>query len=319
LTYNLYTPEVANPSFSPDLSLWSASRTFIRLYEPTAYLPPILRRLHLLRGEVGAASGRVIEYILHNPEAFLTLTIAELGDRTQTSDATVVRLVQLLGFGGYQDLKLQLSRSLAVTHHTNITVEAGDLSVAILRKVFDGAVVGLRDTLDHLDLEAFSATAQAIGISRHVALIGMGWSGLVAQDGHHRALQLGLSCGAHTDPSVFLQVCSMLEPSDVLMAVSFSGTTPDIVRAARLARQAGATVVALTGLGRSPLTRAAHHILASAAPGDAYRAEGLNVRFAQLGLLDALFTSVHVLQEPYMSERLSRARAARRALNADHS
>lgn len=280
-------------------------------------LPPILRRLHLLRGDAGVASGRVIDYILHDPQRFLTLTIADLSDATQTSDATVVRLVQAMGFGGFQEFKLQLSRSLAVTRASNITVDPGDPAVAVLRKVFDGAGVGLGDTLEHLDLEAFSAAVQACAESRHVALIGLGWSGLVALDGQQRALRLGLSCGAHTDPSTFLQVCSMLEPTDVLMAVSFSGTSPEVVNAARLARSAGATVVAVTGLGRTPLTRAAHHVLTSSAPGDAYRPEGLNVRFAQLCLLDALFTALHVSQDPYMTERLHRARNARRALGAD--
>ncbi|MFC4427017.1 MurR/RpiR family transcriptional regulator [Deinococcus navajonensis] len=289
------------------------------MYDVTANLPPILRRLHLQRGEAGAATGRVIDYILRDPEEFLGVTVAELSDRTRTSDATVIRLVQSLGFGGYQDFKLQLSRSLAVTRHSNLAVDAGDPAVAILTKVFAGVGVGLQDTLDHLDLEAFTSVVHAVALSRHVALIGMGWSGLVALDGQQRALRLGVSSGAHTDPSTFLQVASLLEPTDVLIAVSFSGTTPDVVRAARLARQAGATVVALTGLGRSPLSRAAHHSLTSSAPGDPYRPEGLNVRFAQLCLLDALFTSLHASQEPYMSERLARARDARRALHADPS
>ena len=289
------------------------------MYEFAAHLPPILRRLHLLRSEVGAASARVIDHILADPEGFLNLTIAELSDLTQSSDATVVRSIQALGFGGYHDFKIQLSRSLAVTRNTNLSLEPGDSSVSVLRKVFDGAGVGLSDTQEHLDLEAFSASVQAITSSRHIALIGLGWSGLVAQDGHQRALRLGLSCGAHTDPSTFLHVSSMLEATDVLIAVSFSGTSHDVVNAARLARKAGATVVALTGLGRSPLSKASHHVLTSSAPGDTYRPESLNVRFAQLCLLDALFTCLHVQQDPYLSERLSRAREARRALHADHT
>ena len=155
-------------------------------------LPPILRRLHLLRGNAGAASVRVIDHILRDPQRFLTLTIADLSEVTDTSDATVVRLVQAMGFGGFQEFKLQLSRSLALTRAPNITVDAGDPAVAVLRKVFDGAGVGLSDTLEHLDLEVFSAAVQATVQSRHVALIGLGWSGLVAQDGQQRALRLGL-------------------------------------------------------------------------------------------------------------------------------
>lgn len=285
--------------------------------EPVANLPPLLRRLHLLRSQVGAASARVIDHILRDPQQFLTLTVADLSDVTATSDATVVRVVQSMGFTGIQEFKLQLSRSLALTRAANLGVEVDDPAVAVLRKVFDSAAAGLSDTLEHLDLEAFNRAVQAAAQSRHIALIGQGWSGLVAQDGQHRAQRLGLSCAAHTDPSAFLPVCSMLEPTDVLIAVSFSGTRPDVVHGARLGRTAGATVVAVTGLGRTPLTRTAHHVLSSSAPGDRYRPESQNVRFAQLALIDALFTALHVSLEPYMSERLHRARTARRSLNEE--
>lgn len=282
-----------------------------------AQLPPVLRRLHLLRADVGAASARVIDRILADPEAFLRLTISELSELASTSDATVVRLVQALGFGGYQEFKLQLSRALAVNRSQDLGVEAHDPSVAVLRKIFDSAAVALGDTLEHVQLDTFSAAVQAVSMARHLELIGLGGSALVAMDGQARALRLGLSCAARSDSGTFLSVCSLMEPSDVLIAVSFSGTTPDILRAVRLARRAGATVIALTGLGRTALSRLAHHTLSASAPGDGYRPESLAVRVPQLCLLDALFTSLHVSQEPYLSERLARARAARRSLNAE--
>ena len=284
---------------------------------PPAHLAPVLRRLHLLRDEQGAATVRVIDQILANPERFLSLTIAELSEAAGTSDATVVRLVQHLGFGGYQEFKLQLSRALAVTRKSDLAVEPHDASVTVMRKVFDSAATALSDTLEHLSLEAVSAVVQAMNLARHVELIGVGGSGVVAGHGQHRGLRLGLSCRATTDPGTFLTTCSLLEPTDVLIAVSFSGETARVVQAARLARQAGATVVALTGLGRTPLSRRAHHTLSASAPGDRYRPEGLAAQLPQIAILDALFTSLHVSQDPYLSERLSRAAAARRGLHAE--
>lgn len=284
---------------------------------PPAHLPPVLRRLHLLRGEQGAATVRVIDQILSAPERFLSLTIAELSEAAGTSDATVVRLVQHLGFGGYQEFKLQLSRALAVNRKGDLVVETQDASVTVLRKVFDSATTALGDTLEHLSPEAMSAAVQALVLARHIELIGVGGSGVVAHHGQYRGLRLGLSCRATTDPGQFMTICSLLEPTDVLIAVSFTGVTEQIVQAARLARQTGATVVALTGLGRTPLSRRAHHTLSTSAPGDRYRPEGLAAQLPQVAVLDALFTSLHVSQDPYLSERLSRAAAARRGLNAE--
>ncbi len=62
----------------------------------------------LLRGageELGAAGRRVATFINQNRQVVLASSAAALGSRTGTSDATVVRTVQALGFAGLGDLK----------------------------------------------------------------------------------------------------------------------------------------------------------------------------------------------------------------------
>lgn len=45
------------------------------------------------------------------------------------------------------------------------------------------------------------------------------------------------------------QLRNLCEPGDILIAISASGMSPNILRAADVARQAGASIVALTGAG----------------------------------------------------------------------
>ena len=149
-----------------------------------------------------------------------------------------------------------------------------------------------------------------------------GWTSLLEGDWSLQPGQEGYYCVYATVPrDVYIKAFRPLGPQGTHHPVltTYSGTTPDILKAVRLARQVGATVIALTGLGRTPLTRLAHHTLSASAPGDSYRPESLAVRLPQLSLLDALFTSLHASQEPYLSERLARARASRRHLNSEPS
>jgi D-sedoheptulose 7-phosphate isomerase len=48
-----------------------------------------------------------------------------------------------------------------------------------------------------------------------------------------------------------------LRPSDVIIAISASGNSPNILRAVRFAREAGATTIALSGIGGGALAEAA--------------------------------------------------------------
>src|SRR5271163_3317163 len=62
--------------------------------------------------QLGAAGLRVAKFIDENRQTVLASSAAALGDRTGTSDATVVRTVQALGFAGLGDLKRAILNSI---------------------------------------------------------------------------------------------------------------------------------------------------------------------------------------------------------------
>ena len=61
----------------------------------------------------GSASARVVRFVDENREVVLASSAAELGARTGTSDATVLRTIQGLGFAGLNGLKQAILNSLA--------------------------------------------------------------------------------------------------------------------------------------------------------------------------------------------------------------
>uniref|UniRef100_UPI0035CADBCB SIS domain-containing protein n=1 Tax=uncultured Amnibacterium sp. TaxID=1631851 RepID=UPI0035CADBCB len=77
------------------------------------------------------------------------------------------------------------------------------------------------------------------------------------------------------------QVTAHARPGDVLVLLSTSGTSANLVRAAEAGREAGATVWALTGDGPNPLTAAVDDALTL--PG-----VGATVQEAQLVAVHAL-------------------------------
>jgi D-sedoheptulose 7-phosphate isomerase len=77
------------------------------------------------------------------------------------------------------------------------------------------------------------------------------------------------------------QVVAHARPGDVLVLLSTSGTSENVVRAARAGREAGAIVWAMTGPGPNPLTEASDDALVL--PG-----AGANVQEAQLVAIHAL-------------------------------
>src|ERR1700733_14075961 len=62
---------------------------------------------------LGSAGDRVVGFVRENREIVLASSAAELGARIGTSDATVVRTIQSLGFAGLPELKDAILDSLA--------------------------------------------------------------------------------------------------------------------------------------------------------------------------------------------------------------
>jgi DNA-binding MurR/RpiR family transcriptional regulator len=73
---------------------------------------PLSARVSRLGGSLGAAGQRVAHFIMQNPAAALASSAMDLAASTGTSDATVIRTVQALGYAGLADLKQALVASL---------------------------------------------------------------------------------------------------------------------------------------------------------------------------------------------------------------
>ncbi|HEX7002701.1 MAG TPA: MurR/RpiR family transcriptional regulator [Trueperaceae bacterium] len=278
---------------------------------PAAEPPQILRKLESARSAVGPARQKVIDFVLRHPEDVIFLSITELAQQALVSEATIVRLFQEMHYRGYQDFKIRLSRELSGDHQQlDHNIDEGDRPSQVLRSLVNLSVDTLRSTVQIVDENALAAVVDALAQAKRIEFLGVGGSGAVAQDAYHKFLRLGIPVNAVSDGHNAAQVCAVLVPGDVAVFVSHSGSTKDILEAAQLAKEAGATVVAVTRYGRSPLTRIADLSLHTLSAETRYRSEAISSRIAQLVLIDTLMLSLYLRKLPDSQLNLSRARGA---------
>ena len=103
----------------------------------------------LARADLGAAGRRVAQIMARDPAAALASSAASLASQAQTSDATVIRTVQALGYGGIAELKQALAASLSTASRPSTPADdmrqtLGSLDGAALRSI--DAVLGAHDT-----------------------------------------------------------------------------------------------------------------------------------------------------------------------------
>lgn len=237
------------------------------------------------------AEVKVVQVILEAGEQLIYRSASEVAEQAGAALSTVVRTCQRLGFKGYQDLKIAIARDGKPVAPSELVgeVTAADSPREVLAKVGsatrDAIDVGLR----HVEGHAFDDAVVAIAGARRLLCLGVGTSAPLAADAAYRFLWIGTQSEAPADVHVQHVRSTVLEPGDVALVISHTGSTRETVASATAAASAGATVIAVTSFSRSPLTDVADIVLVAASRETTYRVEALASRVAHLMIIDALW------------------------------
>lgn len=229
----------------------------------------------------------VAKWILEDPRRLLPLSMSEVADACGVSDTTVLRCARRAGFQGYTDLKLAIAQD-TVPENQLIHGEVGpqDDAATVIRKVFAASAQALDDTQSLLHGNAIDEIVAALDRAGTVSISGVGTSALVAQALYQRLARVGIRADAPTDVQLQFMHTSTLGPGDLMVVISRTGVTKDILAIAQQARLNGATVVCLTGNARSPLAAESSTVLVAASNG--YRSDPMASLVAMLAIVDAV-------------------------------
>lgn len=247
------------------------------------------------------AEGRIAERILGDPSLVINCTINELAAHCGTSQASVARLCQSLGFSGYRDFRMALasavSREQADRDHFRVAdadINPSDSALDVVTKVAYQEARAIEETARELDLTALDAVVDAIRDAPRIDIFGVASSSLTAQDLHQKLHRIGLTSYCWVDTHLALTSAALSRPGSVAISISHSGLSVETNHFLEIAKKAGATTVAITNFPESPLGTLADIVLATSARETRYRSGATASRIAQMALID--FLVVRLLQ-----------------------
>jgi len=257
----------------------------------------LIMKMHSFLPDMSKAEKRIAQIILDNPRDIVQMSITELAARSKVSDATVVRFCRRLGMQGYQEMKVILAQDLvSPIESIHEEVSEGDAPADVLDKVFASTMHALEYTLRILDKRQFEQALDVLNRAHTINIYGCGNSASVARDMQHKLMRLGLRAVSFSDGHMQSIASTALEKGDVCIAISHSGSSKDIVSAAALAKKRGATVICMTGIGRSPLSDVSDIRLDTASKETSYHIVALSSRISQYTIIDSLYSALAVMR-----------------------
>jgi RpiR family transcriptional regulator, carbohydrate utilization regulator len=277
-------------------------------------IPACLVRIRHALSSLTEGERRVADIVLQDPQGVTLSSVTVLAQRSKTSTAAVSRFCRKLGFGTFPQFKIRLAHDLAQPIpdiHEDIKI--GEPIEALTRKVFQGNIQTLTDTLQVLDPQAVADAVALLATASRVLFFGYGASAVVAQDANHKFIRTGKTTLLSTDKHVQLIHASLAGPRDVIVAISHTGRTRDLLEVLRVAKQGGARTIAITHYGRCPILKLADVVLQTSARETAFRQESLSSRVAALTIIDALYVGVGLRLHEAVTKNLGKIRRALRS------
>jgi len=242
-----------------------------------------------------ASEAAIAHAVLDHPDEVAGMNISQLATFSETSAASVVRFSKAMGFKGFPDFRMALVGDLSRREHLGIhgsELDGGitiqDSPEEVIRKISQADARAIQSTAERLDVDSFVATVDAWEKADVIGLIGVASSGYVVMDLQLKLNRLGKKAIAWRDAHSALTSISLLKPNDVLVAVSHSGTTVDIVDVITEFKARGVKIVLITNGLRSPSTALADVVLYTSARETTFRSGATASRIAQLTVVDCL-------------------------------
>lgn len=239
--------------------------------------------------DLSGAERKVAESALAEPKWFVHAAVAEIAERASVSQPTVIRFCRSLGYKGLPEFKLALSASLGHEGmpYVHEELNADDDMGNVVEKVLGNAaasILGARRFLKEADLET---AVVMLSHARRIEFYGVGNSGIVAQDAQHKFFRFGISTVAYVDTHIQLMAASVLSNRDVLVVISNSGSSIELLDAVSIAKENGASVIAVTR-SESPLAQLADCVLSISAQENSELYTPMVSRLLQLVVIDIL-------------------------------
>lgn len=237
---------------------------------------------------------KLADFILDNAHLLRDYSSQQLADAVGTSQSSVVKFCQKLGYKGYPDLKLAVNEAVitASTLQRNDQPEQGQPQSNVKNLVEQlqfSLHSHLRGILEINDEQALRDASECLLQTDKVLIAGFGQSGIVAHDMQFRLLQLGKLALLHSDPAIALQLASTLSQHSVLLLISESGQNADLLKLARYARQRQIRIISLTNFKTNALSLAADIALYALSGDENVRVNALLVQLAQQHLCHILY------------------------------
>lgn len=248
----------------------------------------------------------IIRPALESPREFVLLNVRDMARRLATGPATIVRIVQALGFRSFKDFKHYL-HDLSVTSATILdSMEAAGKTTRtpkILRGSKKQIQQNLAFVLDQVDLQQVLNIAVRIHEAKRIFLLGGDMASSLVDYMEYHLTIAGLPVMAAVTPGRATHLVRSTGAEDIVIGISFRRGLRMTIEGIQRAKQNGAYCIGITDSMLSPLARFSNELVIVPTNSLSFAASYV----APVALIDLITAAVGSLRRKQVVDRLQEA------------
>ncbi|WP_350301481.1 MurR/RpiR family transcriptional regulator [Peribacillus frigoritolerans] len=229
-------------------------------------------------------------YILQRPEEVSQLTISQIAKKLHISPATITRFCQKLAFSGFNEFRHELKRfvDLRNTPKNMKNIKQVDYFAKLYQDH-----LGIIDNTFHITTyDNIQKAVSFLTKANKIHVYGIGSSGIAAQEFKSKFFRIGLTVETITDPHQSMMDAALSNENSVVIGISISGTTKEVISAVKIAKKQGARILVFTGDKNSELSQLGDLSLLVTSKNSMHMGQNISPLLPLLLLFDLIYTEL---------------------------
>jgi DNA-binding MurR/RpiR family transcriptional regulator len=237
-----------------------------------------------------STEAELAKYIIDNSDEVSQLSISQIAKKLHISPATITRFCQKISFSGFNEFRHELKRYIDLRNKPTTTSDIKEIDY--FSKLYQNHLEIIETTFRKITYPDIQQAVSLLTHAKKVHVYGIGNSGIAAQEFKWKFFRIGVNVESITDPHQAVMDASLSTENSLVIGISVSGETKEIIRAVKIAKKQGAAILAITSEKTSELSQLADLTLLVMSKKNMHMAQNISPTLPLFLFFDLLYTEL---------------------------
>lgn len=237
-----------------------------------------------------SSESELAKYIIGNPDEISQLSINQIAKKIHISPATITRFCQKISFSGFNEFKHELKRYIDLRNKPAASSDIKEIDY--FSNLYQNHLEIIETTFRNMTYFDIQQAITLLTKAERVHVYGIDNSGIAAQEFKWKFFRIGIQVESITDPHQAVMDAALSSDRSLVIGISVSGKTKEIIDAVKISKRQGASVLAISSDKTSELSRLADLSLLVTSKNSMHMGQNISPTLPLFLLFDLLYTEL---------------------------